>query len=60
MIIIEFTKKQINMTKEVVIIFMLLLHLFCTREYEGLFKPLIYVGDLPLVYYLALFGDCCV
>lgn len=60
MIIIEFTRKQIRMTKGVAILFMLLLHLFCTREYEGLFKPLIYIGDLPLVYYLALFGDCCV
>lgn len=39
---------------------MLLLHLFCTQEYGGLFEPVIYIGETPLIYYLALFGDCCV
>ena len=60
MIIIEFTKKQIRITKGVAILFMLLLHLFCTRQYAGLFEPIIYIGNVPLIYYLALFGDCCV
>ncbi|MGL4653470.1 acyltransferase family protein [Cetobacterium sp.] len=41
-------------------LFMLLLHLFCTKSYSGLFQPIIYVGKYPLIYYLALFGDCCV
>lgn len=56
----DLTKNQIKMTKGVAILFMLLLHLFCTRSYEGLYTPLIFIGDTPLVYYLALFGDCCV
>lgn len=56
----ELTKKQIKMTKGISILFMLLLHLFCTKAYEGLYTPLIFIGEIPLVYYLALFGDCCV
>lgn len=56
----ELTKNQIKMTKGIAILFMLLLHLFCTRSYEGLYTPLVFIGDTPLVYYLALFGDCCV
>ena len=60
MIIIEFTKEQIKITKGVAILFMLLLHLFCTKQYVGLFEPIIYIGSVPLIYYLALFGDCCV
>ena len=56
----ELTKNQIKMTKGIAILFMLLLHLFCTKTYEGLYIPLIFIGDTPLIYYLALFGDCCV
>lgn len=56
----ELTKQQINITKGIAILFMLLLHLFCTKQYEGIFKPIILIGQVPLVYYLALFGDCCV
>ncbi len=56
----EFTKKQMSITKGVAILFMLLLHLFCTKDYIGLFTPLVMVGDIPLIYYFALFGDMCV
>lgn len=56
----ELTKSQIKITKGIAILFMLLLHLFCIKTYEGLYTPLIFIGDIPLVYYLALFGDCCV
>lgn len=56
----ELTKSQIKTTKGIAIIFMILLHLFCTKQYEGLYTPLLFIGDVPLVYYLALFGDCCV
>lgn len=56
----ELTKKQVSITKGVAILFMLLLHLFCTKDYQGLFTPLIMIKGVPLVYYLALFGDCCV
>lgn len=48
------------MTKGVAILFMLLLHLFCTKSYEDLYIPLIFIGGIPLVYYLVLFGGCCV
>lgn len=56
----EFTRDQIKITKGVAILFMMLLHLFCTKNYEGLYTPLIFIGNTPLMYYLALFGDCCV
>lgn len=56
----ELTKSEIKITKGVAILFMLLLHLFCTKEYEGLYTPIIFIANTPLIYYLALFGDCCV
>lgn len=56
----ELTKKQTDITKGVAILFMLLLHLFCTKQYRGLFNPVIMVGKTPLIYYLSLFGDMCV
>ena len=56
----ELSKQNVEETKGVAILFMLLLHLFCTKSYESLFQPIIYVGKYPLIYYLALFGDCCV
>lgn len=56
----ELTKRQIKITKGIAILFMLLLHLFCTKAYQGLFTPTIMIGDVPLIYYFALFGDCCV
>lgn len=59
-VLMEFTKQQMTITKGIAILFMLLLHLFCTKDYLGLFQPWIMIGDVPLVYYLALFGDCCV
>ena len=56
----ELTKSQIKSTKGIAILFMLLLHLFCTKAYEGVFTPILFIGDVPLIYYFALFGDCCV
>lgn len=56
----ELTRKQIKGTKGIAIVFMLLLHLFCTKNYLGLYQPVLFIGDIPLMYYLALFGDCCV
>ena len=55
----ELTKNQIKMTKGIAILFMLLLHLCCTKTYEDLYTPLIFIGDIPLVCYLVLFGDYC-
>lgn len=45
--------------KAIAILMMLFLHLF-NRSHEGLFIPLIYVGEQPLSYYLSLFADACV
>lgn len=56
----ELSKNQVTMTKGAAILFMLLLHLFCTKNYIGLFQPTVMIGETPLIYYLALFGDCCV
>lgn len=56
----ELTKKQVKITKGIAILFMLLLHLFCTKSYQGIYTPILFIGDVPLVYYFALFGDCCV
>ena len=56
----ELTKNQIKITKGVAILFMLLIHLFCTKSYDGLYTPIIMIGNVPLIYYIALFGDCCV
>ena len=39
---------------------MILLHLFCTKDYTGFFTPLVMIGDVPLIYYFVLFGDMCV
>lgn len=56
----ELTKKQTSITKGVAILLMLLLHLFCTREYNNIFTPIIMIGETPLIYYIGLFSDCCV
>ncbi len=55
----ELTKNDIKMTKGLAIIFMVLLHLFCQKDFLP-YEPLLFIGDIPLVYYIGLFGDCCV
>ena len=52
----ELTKNQIKITKGVAILFMLLIHLFCTKSYDGLYTPIIMIGNVPLIYYLDLCG----
>ena len=56
----ELSKKEVKITKGIAILFMLLLHLFCTKTYEGVFTPILFIRDVPLIYYFSLFGDCCV
>jgi surface polysaccharide O-acyltransferase-like enzyme len=56
----ELTKKQMSMTKGVAILFMLLLHLFCRKDITGYYDVFININGVPLIYYLALFGDSCV
>lgn len=55
----ELTKSDSQMIKGVAIIGMVILHLFC-RLGELPYSPLIWIGNVPLVYYLGLFGDMCV
>lgn len=37
---------------------MLCLHLF-NRDYKGLFQPVFFIGNQPLIYYISLFCDAC-
>lgn len=52
--------QQSDHLKAIAILMMVFLHLFNTLNYEGLFKPLLMIGDKPLVYYISLFCDACV
>lgn len=55
----ELTKQDTKMTKGLAIIFMVILHLFCRKT--NLPYDCIKLSDgVPLIYYLGLFGDCCV
>ena len=56
----EFTKKDMKMLQGVAILFMLGLHLFARKEINGLYETFPEINGVPLVYYLALFGDACV
>lgn len=44
----------------VAILFMLALHLFARKDVNGLYETFPMIIGVPLVYYLALFGDACV
>ncbi|PHA03090.1 acyltransferase [Bacillus pseudomycoides] len=56
----EISKNDTKMLKGVAILFMLLLHLFCRKEVNGLYETFLIVNGVPLVYYIGLFGDACV
>jgi fucose 4-O-acetylase-like acetyltransferase len=56
----EFSKKDMVLLKGVAISFMLLLHLFCRKEINGLYETYPMIDGVPLVYYIGLFGDACV
>ncbi|WP_208414392.1 acyltransferase family protein [Paenibacillus castaneae] len=49
-----------NVLKGIAILFMVILHLFCTKEVNGLYETFPTIDGVPFVYYLALFGDACV
>ena len=55
----ELTKQDTQKAKGVAIIGMVMLHLFC-RLGDLPYRPWIWIGETPLIYYLGLFGDCCV
>ncbi len=52
------SKTETKQLQGVAILAMLCLHLFCTRT--PAFTPLLYIGDLPLTYFIGQAGDCCV
>ena len=56
----EFNKEESQALKGVAILFMLGLHLFNTLDYGTLYKPLIYIGEYPLIYYVSFIFDSCV
>lgn len=53
------TLQKSNQLKSIAILMMLCLHLF-NQDYKGLFKPLVFIGQQPLSYYISLFSDACV
>lgn len=54
------SKEDSRMLKGIAIMFMLLLHLFCRKEINGLYFTYPLINDIPLIYYIGLFGDACV
>lgn len=57
----EISLKQSNQLKSIGVLMMLFLHLFNNLDYQnGLYKPLIFIGEKPLVYYISFFTDACV
>lgn len=56
----EISIDKSNKLKAVAVLMLLCIHLFNTLDYHGLFKPLIFIGDTPFIYYISLFCDACV
>ncbi|MGX2961376.1 acyltransferase family protein [Peribacillus sp. JNUCC 23] len=56
----EISKNDTRILKGVAILFMLLLHLFCRKEINGLYETFPTINGVPLIYYIGLFGDACV
>lgn len=52
------SKQETKQLQGVAILAMLCLHLFCTRT--PVFTPLLYIGDIPLTYFIGQAADCCV
>lgn len=55
----DLSLKQVAHIKGLAICLMLLLHLFCTKDYR-LYTSLLGVNNVPIEYYIGLFGDSCV
>lgn len=55
----EISKQDSKMIKGVAVLWMLLIHLFCRTE-DLPYTPLLWLRDVPLIYYIGLFGDMCV
>lgn len=55
----DLSKQQVQHTKSIAILFMLLLHLFANDKFD-LYNSFIYINNVPLEYYIGLYGDSCV
>lgn len=55
----EISIQKSNQLKNIAILMMLCLHLF-NRPYQGVFVPVLFIGNQPLSYYISLFCDACV
>ena len=53
------SKKDATMAQGLAIVGMVMLHLFCRLDHLP-YDCLVYVGNVPLIYYFGLFGDLCV
>ncbi len=56
----ELTNKDTKMIQGLCVLAMVWLHLFDTRNYEGLFKPVLFFCGRPLTLYIAQLSDFCV
>lgn len=53
------TKQDAKMSQGLAILAMLLLHLFCRHDLT-VYNTRLLVRNVPLLYYIGLFGDICV
>lgn len=56
----ELSREDTKMLQGLSVLAMVCLHLFCTYSYSDKFAPMLMVGDLPLVFYVAQLCDFCV
>ncbi|MBP3951508.1 acyltransferase family protein [Bacillus suaedae] len=55
----ELSKDETKILKGFAIMFMVLLHLFCRKDIDGYYNSFFMIGDIPIEYYVGLFGDAC-
>ncbi|WP_302133145.1 acyltransferase family protein [Thomasclavelia spiroformis] len=56
----EFTKDESKILKGITILFMLGLHLFNNIDTTKYYHPLLYIGNMPVIYYISFSFDICV
>jgi hypothetical protein len=47
----EFSKSDIKILKGIAILFMMMLHLFCKKNVNGLYETFPMISDVPSIYY---------
>ena len=53
----EFTKDESKILKGIAILFMLGLHLFNNIDTTKYYHPLLYIGNMPVIYYISFSFD---